>query len=148
MKAVIRFVGKHWKRLLFSAIGTAIAGNLAARARRRARLLALPEVEVDTGPIVQEPTFGQRMRRAVGKRKRPKKGNSGGGSVTNNVPTVERSRSKNAFDEPVVKRTPIPQRPQSKEVSEEAQRARDNAKETAKRIGYDGPDFGITRRPR
>jgi hypothetical protein len=142
MKAVRRFIGKHWKQLLFSVVGSALAGVVAQRARNRLRAF---EPEVDTGPIVQEPTLGQRLGRLIGKRKRARKGNSGGGGVTNNVPTVDRVRSHNTVDEPT-KRTPIPQRPKSKDISEEAQRARDNTKETAKRIGYDGPDFGITRR--
>jgi hypothetical protein len=149
MNAITRFIEKYWKRLLVAALGTAVASRAAKQARNRVRTLPLPEIPADTGPIVQEPTFRERLRRAVPKKKKRSGSGSGGGGASKSVPQTASHKAHNVFEEPT-KKTPIPERPQqqSRQISEEAQRARDAARETARRQGHDGPDFGIGRNPR
>jgi hypothetical protein len=150
MNTLLRLITKHWKRFLLAAFGTAVAGGSVAVARKRAQTLnPVAELPVDTGPIVSEPTMMQRLRNAVPKRRPKKTSGSSSGGGTGSVAakpstTTARPTTQETFEEPT-KRTPIPARPKSKDIADQAQRARDTAKESAQRSGFDGPDFGIGR---
>jgi hypothetical protein len=157
MDALLRFATKHWKRLLLAVFGTALASGSVAAVRRKAKtVVPLPELPVDAGPIVTEPSMAERLRNILPRRKpgdtsgdeannKKKAGGGGAGAVNVPKPAPAQRSSRDAEHAPV-KRTPIPPRPKSTEVEQEAQRAKDIARETGRRRGFDGPDFGIGRR--